>query len=112
MPKKGKGKKKKGLGQAKTQEKTQKNKLKALKKEFGEDDLDTILKDIKKVDSEQKQVNISTETPSPRSNATLTPHPTKDELILFGGQYYDGRRLSCFNDLFVYNIAMAEWRKI
>ena len=29
--------------------------------------------------------------PSPRSNGTLTAHPTKDELIYFGGEHFDGK---------------------
>ena len=30
--------------------------------------------------------------PSPRSNGTLTAHPTKDELIYFGGEHLCGKR--------------------
>ncbi len=28
-----------------------------------------------------------------RCNMTLTPHPDKDELIMFGGEYFNGRKV-------------------
>lgn len=31
--------------------------------------------------------------PSPRAYATLTPHPTNNELILFGGEYHNGQKV-------------------
>lgn len=35
--------------------------------------------------------------PSPRAYATLTPHPTNNELILFGGEYHDGQKVFSFS---------------
>lgn len=29
--------------------------------------------------------------PSPRAYASLTPHPTNNELIMFGGEYHNGQ---------------------
>jgi len=31
--------------------------------------------------------------PSPRCNMTLTPHPDRDELIMFGGEYFTGNKV-------------------
>lgn len=101
----GKDKKKKGLGMAKTMEKTKAKELKALKKELGEDDIDQLLSEIKKKDAEQVQIAIlPCEPPTPRSGATLIAHPTKQEIILFGGELYNGRTTSVYNDLLVVRI--------
>jgi hypothetical protein len=111
---KNKAKKKQGLGEAKTQQKTQAKALKKLKKESalplpalacvvrtddadnfrrlppsaGEDDIDSILNELKKSDTARTTVTISDACapPGPRCNASFTAHPTKDELILFGGE--------------------------
>lgn len=31
--------------------------------------------------------------PSARAYASLTPHPTNNELIMFGGEYHDGQKV-------------------
>jgi hypothetical protein len=94
------GKKKKGDGAAKTAAKTAKAELKALKKETGEDDIDQLLADLRVRDAAQTAISISgpCEMPTPRSSATWLPHPTKDIIILFGGEFYDGRITSVYND--------------
>lgn len=35
--------------------------------------------------------------PSARAYASLTPHPINNELILFGGEYHDGRKVNIMN---------------
>lgn len=51
--------------------------------------------------------------PSPRSSATFLASPSnRNELFLFGGEYYDGTSASFYNDLFVYQINQGEWRKV
>lgn len=37
--------------------------------------------------------------PSPRANFTVTSLPTGD-MVLFGGEYFDGQDAKCFNELF------------
>ena len=37
---------------------------------------------------------------------------SRDELILFGGEYNNGKATSVYNDLFIYSIAKNEWRKV
>ena len=53
-----------------------------------------------------------TPPPSPRSNGTLTAHPTKDELIYFGGEHFDGKTNRFFAELYRYIVKKNEWRKI
>lgn len=51
--------------------------------------------------------------PSPRSSATFIASPSnKNELLLFGGEYYDGLSASFYNDLYVYQINQGEWRQV
>ena len=34
------------------------------------------------------------------------------ELLLFGGEYYNGALATFFNDLFIYHTGKDEWRKV
>ncbi|XP_048751852.1 kelch domain-containing protein 4-like isoform X2 [Ostrea edulis] len=43
---------------------------------------------------------------------TLTPHPDKDELIMFGGEFLTGSKVYMYNDLYFYNIKKNEWTKV
>lgn len=53
------------------------------------------------------------EPPSARSSATLIGSPSNSkELLLFGGEYFNGALATFFNDLFVYLIDKDEWRRI
>lgn len=53
------------------------------------------------------------EPPSPRSSSTILASPSnRNELLLFGGEYYDGTTAQFFNDLFVYLIDRGEWRQV
>ena len=51
--------------------------------------------------------------PSPRAHATLIANPVNaSELILFGGEHYNGRRCTFFNDMYRFNVDKREWRRI
>lgn len=50
--------------------------------------------------------------PSARSNFSFCSHPDKEELILFGGEYYNGQTLIVFNELYFYSIAKNEWKLV
>lgn len=50
--------------------------------------------------------------PTPRANASLTAHPRLEELLLFGGEIFDGKRATLFSDLFRYGIKRNEWRLV
>ena len=56
-----------------------------------EEDLDAILAEFKAMQA--KEVAVKEEVvppPSPRANCSLTVHPIKEELLLFGGERFDG----------------------
>ncbi|XP_060520369.1 kelch domain-containing protein 4 [Cylas formicarius] len=112
MGKKEKGKKK-GKGVEKTLAKTEKKVANKIKKELiaiGEDDIETIVAQIEK---EEKQRLHVTETqvdpPSSRLNFSFVSHPNKDQLILYGGEYFNGQKTYVYNELFFYNIPNNIW---
>ncbi|KAB0343482.1 hypothetical protein FD754_020408 [Muntiacus muntjak] len=45
-------------------------------------------------------------------NASLFTHPEKDQLILFGGEYFNGQKTFLYNELYVYNIRKDSWTKV
>ncbi|CAO2609676.1 Kelch domain-containing protein 4 [Lemmus lemmus] len=110
MGKKGK-KEKKGRGAEKTAAKMEKKVSKRSRKE--EEDLEALIAHFQTLDAKKTQV---TETPSspptPRLNASLSAHPEKDELILFGGEYFNGQKTFMYNELYVYSIRKDTWTKV
>nr|CAD7424242.1 unnamed protein product [Timema monikensis] len=74
------------------------------------DDIEKIVLEIEK---EEKKRNTVVECivppPSRRANFSLTPHKDKEELILFGGEYFNGQKEYVYNDLFFYNIPRNQW---
>ncbi|KAG0719920.1 Kelch domain-containing protein 4 [Chionoecetes opilio] len=112
----GKKDKKKGAGAAKTAAKTEKKGNLKLKKELvakGEEDFDSLLA---KFAAEDAALNVVKEEvvspPSRRSCFTLIPHPTQDQLILFGGEYFNGSKTFMYNDLFFYHIKHDRWIQV
>lgn len=121
-----KDKKAKGDGgkAAKKVEKKQKQEKKAEKKakvkaakDDGSDvedvDLDAVLEEYKK---QQEQFLKITETvvdapPRPRGASTFMASPSNsNQLLLFGGEYFNGALATFFNDLSIYYIDRDEWR--
>lgn len=67
--------------------------------------------------AQQEQFLKVTETPasppSARASASILASPANDnELLLFGGEYFDGARARFYNDLLVYNVLRDEWRQV
>ncbi|XP_023616817.1 kelch domain-containing protein 4 isoform X5 [Myotis lucifugus] len=90
MGKKGK-KEKKGRGAEKTAAKMEKKVSKRSRKE--EEDLEALIAHFQTLDAKKTQiVETPCSPPSPRLNASLSAHPEKDELILFGGEYFNGQK--------------------
>lgn len=105
--------KKKISGNEKTALKTEKKLNAKQKKELaklGEDDIENIIAQIEKEEA-KKQCIIEkiVAPPSRRINFTLTVHPFKDELIMFGGEFHDGRMTFVYGDMFIYNLNKNEW---
>ncbi|KAG2184340.1 hypothetical protein INT44_009355 [Umbelopsis vinacea] len=119
---KAKGKKKKNDAEhkARIQEKANRKSNKKVKKskekaDEPEEDIESILAAFKRQQEEQYKVTeeIIGNPPSRRANASFSPHPTNtNELILFGGEYYDGQKVHMYNDLYRYSIDKDEWKKI
>uniref|UniRef100_A0A667H636 Kelch domain containing 4 n=1 Tax=Lynx canadensis TaxID=61383 RepID=A0A667H636_LYNCA len=110
MGKKGK-KEKKGRGAEKTAAKMEKKVSKRSRKE--EEDLEALLAHFQALDATKTQVvETPCPPPSPRLHASLSAHPDRDELILFGGEYFDGQKTSVYNELYTYNIRKDAWTKV
>lgn len=109
----GKKDKKKGKGAEKTIAKTERKAAQKLKKELaakGEDDIEKLIAQF--VEEDRKRLAVTEELvgpPSCRSGATLCVHPEKDQLLLFGGEYFNGQKTFMYNDLFLYNIKKNNW---
>nr|DBA16740.1 TPA: hypothetical protein GDO54_002282 [Pyxicephalus adspersus] len=110
MGKKGK-KEKKVKGAEKTAAKMEKKVSKRSKKD--EEDLEALIAEFQSLDAKKTQVvETACAPPSPRLNASFTSHPEKDELILFGGEYFNGQKTFLYNELYIYNIKKNSWNKI
>lgn len=77
-------------------------------------DLDDVLAQYAK---EQEQYHAITETisepPSARTATTLLGNPANEnEILLFGGEYFNGATAHFYNDLFVYNVKQDVWKHV
>lgn len=60
-----------------------------------------------------KVTEVVSGPPSPRSSATIITSPSnRNELLIFGGEYFDGTVATFYNNLFVYLIDRGEWREV
>ncbi|XP_075796036.1 kelch domain-containing protein 4 isoform X3 [Pelodiscus sinensis] len=110
MGKKGK-KEKKVKGAEKTAAKMEKKVSKRAKKE--EEDLEALIAEFQTLDAKKTQIiETACPPPSPRLNASLSAHPERDELILFGGEYFNGQKTFLYNELYFYNIRKNSWSKV
>ncbi|XP_043285970.1 kelch domain-containing protein 4-like [Venturia canescens] len=105
--------KKKVSGSVKTAMKTEKKLNAKQKKELaavGEDDIEKVIAEIEREERRRERVvEAVVEPPSRRVNFSFCPHPFKDELIMFGGEFHDGRKTTVYGDLFFYNTSKNEW---
>eukprot|EP01071_Lankesteria_metandrocarpae_P004830 Lankesteria_metandrocarpae@DN3712_c0_g1_i1.p1 len=123
------GKKKKNI--AVQDEKRKKQGAKAAKKKLkqsGSKDVATveeILAGLEETDAKRlhgtahgKKTGMSQPTltccckPGPRAACTLTVVPTSGEVLLFGGEYFDGAKATVFNDTYKWNMDKGEWRVV
>ncbi|CAN6808632.1 unnamed protein product [Brassica oleracea var. botrytis] len=115
----GKKTKKAGKGKEKTERKTAKAEEKKARREgkklSPEDDIDAILLSIQKEEAKKKEVLVeeNVPAPSPRSNCSLTINPLKEtELILYGGEFYNGQKTYVYGDLYRYDVDKQEWKLV
>ncbi|XP_050448793.1 kelch domain-containing protein 4-like isoform X3 [Cataglyphis hispanica] len=117
MGKKDKNKNKNKIsGSVKTALKTEKKLNAKQKKELtalGEEDIEKVIAEIEKEEARRQRVKeMVVNPPSRRVNFTLTAHPFKNELIMLGGEFHDGRQTFVYGDMFSYNINKQEWTLI
>ncbi|KAF6165329.1 hypothetical protein GIB67_018773 [Kingdonia uniflora] len=115
----GKKTKKPGKGKEKTERKTAKAEVKRARRENDkvsqEDDIDAILLSIQKEEAKKKEVHVEENVPkpSPRSNGSLNINPLKEtELILYGGEYYNGNKTYVYGDLYRCDVDKLEWKLV
>lgn len=78
--------------------------LKKDRKQNDEEDIELLLQEFMKKDAERTAVTVErVGQPSPRANFTMSMLPSGD-MLLFGGEYFDGAVNECFNDLFRWNL--------
>ncbi|CAF3809706.1 unnamed protein product [Rotaria sp. Silwood1] len=115
---KNKDRKKKGAAVQKTATKAKKKTEKELQKQIeqlGEENIEQLITKHAGKDNAIEAVVIEEPTqnpPSRRANVSFTEHPLKDELILFGGEFFDGRTTILFNDLYIYDIKKQHWKRV
>ncbi|KAK2750584.1 hypothetical protein FQN57_002655 [Myotisia sp. PD_48] len=60
-----------------------------------------------------KVTEVPSGPPSPRSSSTIVASPSnRNEIFIFGGEYFDGSLATFYNNLFVYLIDKNEWREV
>ncbi|KAJ5596263.1 kelch repeats protein [Penicillium hetheringtonii] len=98
---------------AKTEKKS-KAKNKDVDSDVEEADLDAILAQYAEEQARfLKVTEVASEPPAARSSSTVLASPSnRNELLLFGGEYYDGTHATFFNNLYVYLIDRGEWREV
>ncbi|OON17283.1 hypothetical protein X801_06879 [Opisthorchis viverrini] len=91
-----KDKQRKGKGAEKTVKKTQlklEKKVMKVEKASGEQSIEQLIDEFKKEQEKLTEVTvIACAPPSPRSHFTFTASPETNELLLFGGEYFDGKK--------------------
>ncbi|RMZ55199.1 hypothetical protein APUTEX25_005477, partial [Auxenochlorella protothecoides] len=120
--KKAKGGGKPGAGAEKTARKSEQNEGKAVRRlerktQGGEDDIDALLAKFKLEDAAATAIRVEPGVrPSPRVYSTfnLLPSQKENELILFGGEWYDSEKdkTHVYADLFVLDVEKVAWRRI
>nr|KAJ3420796.1 hypothetical protein HK105_005252 [Polyrhizophydium stewartii] len=95
-----------------------KKEAKKRKEELGleeEEDIDAILADFKREQEAQFLVTEEADCapPTRRAGASLSVNPLNPtELLLFGGEYYDGQKVHMYNELYRFNTEKRTWSKI
>ncbi|KAK9171620.1 Galactose oxidase, central domain protein [Cryptosporidium meleagridis] len=115
-------KKKSDVKLKKTAEKREKQLFKSQNKHLKElrrDGVDDIVKTVEGFDINSRGDDleiqcsiIQSERPSPRISSSYNIHPISGEVIIFGGEYYDGKEVKCFHDLYKWNIDKDEWKQV
>jgi len=105
-----------GKGALKTEEKTAKGEQKQKRRDANrqdDEDLEKVLKEFAAMQADEAKVGEqAVPPPSPRANGSLTLHPSGNELLLFGGEHFDGKKNTFYNELYRYSIKRNDWRLV
>ncbi|EED23449.1 Kelch repeats protein, putative [Talaromyces stipitatus ATCC 10500] len=104
----------KQLKKADKKEKKNKSKGKDVDSDAEDVDLDAVLAAYAEEQAKfLKVTEVPSNPPSPRSSSTILASPAnRNELLVFGGEYFDGTLATFFNNLYVYLIDRREWREV
>ncbi|AIN96885.1 hypothetical protein LPMP_160090 [Leishmania panamensis] len=73
--------------------------------------LKRIQKQERKVRAVEEVANV--DPPTPRVNVVLVSHPERDnELILFGGEFWNGEKTEAYNDTYFFNAKRNTWARL
>jgi hypothetical protein len=98
--------------QAAKQNKTADKRYKKELKETGDKDIEEILAEFSAKESRKNAVAITVvPQPSRRANFSMTVLST-GEMLMFGGEFFDGETTTVYNDLFKWNVERNEWKQI
>ena len=60
-----------------------------------QDDVEAIVKAIEEEERKRQEVKeVKVEAPSHRSNLSIVPHPEAPEIVFFGGEFFNGQKVS------------------
>jgi hypothetical protein len=97
--------------QAQKQEKASIKRNKKEAKDNGED-IEAIIKEFQAKEAAKVAVSVSpSEQPSRRANFSMVSL-NNNECLLFGGEYFDGERVTVYNELYRWHIDKNEWKLI
>lgn len=100
----------------KSDKKEKKNKTKGRDVDSDAEDVDLDVVLAAYAEEQAKFLKVTEEQsapPSPRSSSTIVASPSnRNELLIFGGENFDGTLATFFSNLFVYLIDRGEWREV
>lgn len=58
--------------------------------------MEQVIKEIEEADKKKNAIteDLLKDGPSRRANFSICAHPEKDELVLFGGEYFNGQKVT------------------
>ena len=109
-----------GQGANKTAKKTEKNEEKQQRRlerqaKGGEDDIDALLAQFKLQDEAAVAVRVEEGCAPPSSRVYASFQPLNDkEIIMFGGEYYDGDKdkMYVYADIYILNTEKLTWKRV
>ena len=82
-----------------------------------EESVEVMVQKIRRAEEKEKRkTTVEREVvlpPSPRANVVIAAHPNREhELLIFGGELWNGVVTTPYNDLFIYNVLKKSWSQV